>query len=405
MQRSDTSAAATRGGRVAADRIVNRSWDSAERSASAAGKRSQSSPQNYQTAHFRELRPESRPPAAASAYGGGHGGGGGLTPTPPDERGGRDGGRDARQQQGRKRGGYPEKGRGVNSEERKVVGTGREMEERGGRRRGFDGNRQDAQEELWRRKEEREGEEGEVGKRGQKHEQRGYQSTNYSFDNGGRDRDRANVGGVFEEKGYRRNGTSYPPSSPPFTSFNQQGYDEGQIGDIPADSISDRIRNLEQKLQDMKDWRTETPEELGAASDLLEFQEDDILEMQAAVRSTRAELASLEGRMATEIREAWRLLDEKEKQLEDMELAIGELRSVRIVWPSPAIDVELAGSFNGWTQRFKMKKSEDGVFSVTLQLYPGRYEMKFIVDGHWRIDRCRPISYIGGHENNSLTVI
>ncbi|GKC50086.1 protein PTST homolog 2, chloroplastic isoform X1, partial [Tanacetum coccineum] len=39
----------------------------------------------------------------------------------------------------------------------------------------------------------------------------------------------------------------------------------------------------------------------------------------------------------------------------------------------------------------KMKRSQTGVFSLSLKLYPGRYEIKFIVDGVWRVDPLRPI--------------
>ncbi|KAJ6898101.1 5'-AMP-activated protein kinase subunit beta-2 [Populus alba x Populus x berolinensis] len=52
----------------------------------------------------------------------------------------------------------------------------------------------------------------------------------------------------------------------------------------------------------------------------------------------------------------------------------------------------------------RMEKSSVGIFSLYLKLYPGRYEIKFIVDGEWRIDPLRPIVYNNGYENNLLII-
>lgn len=52
--------------------------------------------------------------------------------------------------------------------------------------------------------------------------------------------------------------------------------------------------------------------------------------------------------------------------------------------------VILAGSFNRWNEKlFKLKKAEDG-WEITLQLKPGIYQYKFIVDGEWMIDPSNP---------------
>lgn len=51
-----------------------------------------------------------------------------------------------------------------------------------------------------------------------------------------------------------------------------------------------------------------------------------------------------------------------------------------------------------------MKKSNSGVFVISLQLYPGRYEIKFIVDGVWKVDPQRPVVYNNGFENNLLMI-
>lgn len=49
-----------------------------------------------------------------------------------------------------------------------------------------------------------------------------------------------------------------------------------------------------------------------------------------------------------------------------------------------AKDVFLAGSFNGWyPTTTPMRSTNAGEWSVELDLPPGSYEFKFVVDGNW----------------------
>jgi 1,4-alpha-glucan branching enzyme len=49
--------------------------------------------------------------------------------------------------------------------------------------------------------------------------------------------------------------------------------------------------------------------------------------------------------------------------------------------------VSLAGSFNNWdTRALTAKKDSRGNWAVKVNLKPGRYEYKFIVDGSWMND-------------------
>lgn len=49
--------------------------------------------------------------------------------------------------------------------------------------------------------------------------------------------------------------------------------------------------------------------------------------------------------------------------------------------------VELAGTFNDWQpQSGRMAKQKDGSFRKRIQLPPGEYRYKFIVDGQWQDD-------------------
>lgn len=52
-------------------------------------------------------------------------------------------------------------------------------------------------------------------------------------------------------------------------------------------------------------------------------------------------------------------------------------------------DVAIAGSFNNW-QPQAMAKGPDSLWRITLELAPGTYEYKFLVDTEWREDPGNP---------------
>ncbi|CAI5478508.1 unnamed protein product [Closterium sp. Yama58-4] len=190
-----------------------------------------------------------------------------------------------------------------------------------------------------------------------------------------------------------------PPASPveppPAAAFLRRDPDE-------LAGVTGRIRSLEQLLAatraalrqgrealsrrdaELEQMRSRTMGELLRLTDSLEFRESEMLRTRAELRSTRAEVTALEGRFAAEFRETRRVLEEKDQQLGELQVAYVQLRPTRVVWPNPGNEVLLTGSFNGWTNRIKMVKSNAGVFVTTLHLYPGQYEVKFIVDGNWK---------------------
>ncbi|KAB5545304.1 hypothetical protein DKX38_013416 [Salix brachista] len=139
-------------------------------------------------------------------------------------------------------------------------------------------------------------------------------------------------------------------------------------------------------------------------SDSWEFQENDIMNAQDKLRSIRAKLAVLEGKMALAIIDAQKFVEEKQRRIDDASRALQLLRAACIVWPSSASEVFLSGSFDGWATQRRMEKSSVGIFSLYLKLYPGRYEIKFVVDGEWKIDPLRPIVNNNGYENNLLLI-
>ncbi|KAI5437631.1 protein PTST homolog 2, chloroplastic isoform X1 [Lathyrus oleraceus] len=187
--------------------------------------------------------------------------------------------------------------------------------------------------------------------------------------------------------------------------------------DANRNDIKSRIQLLESELSTvlyslrsntsdvtMLTEQKNTSDNLEKLSDAWEFQETEIMNAQARLRSLRAKLAVLEGKMALAIMDAQKALDEKQKKIDYVHKALKLLKSTCVVWPNNASEVFLVGSFDGWSSQRKMEKSDTGIFSVILQLYPGKYEIKFIVDGEWKIDPLRPVVNNNGYVNNLLVV-
>ncbi|WCJ21783.1 5'-AMP-activated protein kinase-related [Euphorbia peplus] len=186
---------------------------------------------------------------------------------------------------------------------------------------------------------------------------------------------------------------------------------------IKSNQIQSRLQHLESELSSIldvlkpkadengqKEVQESSSDELLMLSDAWEFQENEVLNAQHKLRSIRAKLAVLEGKMALAIIDAQKVMEEKQKRIDNARRALQLLRTACIVWPNSASEVLLAGSFDGWATKRKMQKSSTGIFSLCMKLYPGKYEIKFIVDGEWRIDPLRPIVRNNGYENNLLII-
>jgi len=63
---------------------------------------------------------------------------------------------------------------------------------------------------------------------------------------------------------------------------------------------------------------------------------------------------------------------------------------VKVTFVLPKADakhVSLSGEFNGWSPTATpMKRHNDGTWETTVDLAPGRYQYKFLVDGEWLLD-------------------
>ncbi|KAG9451810.1 hypothetical protein H6P81_004714 [Aristolochia fimbriata] len=147
------------------------------------------------------------------------------------------------------------------------------------------------------------------------------------------------------------------------------------------------------------------PEDFGSLLDAMEFKQTEIMKARDQLRSTRAKLSVLEGKITMKIIDALRALEVRQKKIDNAQKALRLVRTACIVWPNSASEVLLAGSFDGWTSQRRMDRSSSGIFSSSIKLYPGRYEIKFIVDGMWRVDPLRPIVHANDYENNLLVVL
>lgn len=75
---------------------------------------------------------------------------------------------------------------------------------------------------------------------------------------------------------------------------------------------------------------------------------------------------------------------------------------------APARTVALAGDFNDWsvTANPMAYDAAEGCWTVTLELAPGRYEYKFLVDGRswWNDPNAPKVPNVWGSENSYLDV-
>ncbi|GKA72805.1 immunoglobulin E-set [Tanacetum coccineum] len=93
------------------------------------------------------------------------------------------------------------------------------------------------------------------------------------------------------------------------------------------------------------------------------------------------------------------------KQIKDVELA--QSKEVSLFWSGMAESVQVMGSFDGWSHGEYLSAEYTGSytrFSTSVMLRPGRYEIKFLVDGEWLLSPDYPTVGEGLMENNLLIV-
>ncbi|WCJ25227.1 5'-AMP-activated protein kinase-related [Euphorbia peplus] len=93
------------------------------------------------------------------------------------------------------------------------------------------------------------------------------------------------------------------------------------------------------------------------------------------------------------------------EQIKDVDTA--QSKEVHLFWIGMAESVQVMGSFDGWSQGEHLSPEYDGSlakFTTTLMLRPGRHEIKFLVDGEWRVSTEYPTIGEGLTQNNLLFV-
>ena len=84
------------------------------------------------------------------------------------------------------------------------------------------------------------------------------------------------------------------------------------------------------------------------------------------------------------------------------------VRPVTVAWTGMASDVRIMGSFDEWTRGESLEPDQAGTWTTwtgTLNLVPGTYEIKFLIDSaNWRVAPDWPCVGEGDTQNNVLHV-
>ncbi|GBR77392.1 PKD-domain containing protein [Candidatus Termititenax dinenymphae] len=80
------------------------------------------------------------------------------------------------------------------------------------------------------------------------------------------------------------------------------------------------------------------------------------------------------------------------------------VRAINMAYRGEARDVKIAGAFNDW-QPLPLQKNKNGQWETAIELNPGQYEYKFIVDGNWITDPNNAKVEIRNNIVNSVLVV
>eukprot|EP00250_Pteridium_aquilinum_P000786 c10952_g1_i1 orf=295-1806(-) len=161
---------------------------------------------------------------------------------------------------------------------------------------------------------------------------------------------------------------------------------------------------------------SEVDVELQEIKSALISKEQELSEVSRDLEETKAQLALVQAKATAEVAQAKQVALEKDIRLKSADLALANLKRVQIEYWGEGGRVELAGSFNGWKNFIPMEpdltseiSKPDGsrgplMWETELWLYPGVYEIKFIVDGNWQVDQRREMVMKNSLHNNLLRV-
>ncbi|XP_019188064.1 PREDICTED: uncharacterized protein LOC109182360 isoform X2 [Ipomoea nil] len=168
----------------------------------------------------------------------------------------------------------------------------------------------------------------------------------------------------------------------------------------------------------VKTQKEENQADINHLKFMLHQKELELTRLKQQIEEEKRTLSALQAKAESEIRRAQKLISEKDAELSAAEESLSGLKEVEIQYQVEGESVEVAGSFNGWHHKIKMDPQLQASSSIidpsgvrkcrlwrtVLWLYPGIYEIKFVVDGHWRTDPDRELVTRGAIENNVLRV-
>ncbi|GAA0142411.1 hypothetical protein LIER_03317 [Lithospermum erythrorhizon] len=149
---------------------------------------------------------------------------------------------------------------------------------------------------------------------------------------------------------------------------------------------------------------------------ILHQKEMELTHLKQEIEKEKHALSNLQTKAEMEISKAQQLISEKDAELQAAEESLSGLKETEIQYLGDGEVVEVCGSFNGWHDKIKMDPEESSnvldsagtrksqVWTAVLWLYPGVYEIKFVVDGHWKLDPQRESVVKGSIQNNILRV-
>ncbi|KAJ8907625.1 hypothetical protein NDN08_007735 [Rhodosorus marinus] len=199
--------------------------------------------------------------------------------------------------------------------------------------------------------------------------------------------------------------------------------DEDEVEEDEAEEVEDEeyeAAEVEDEEYETEDVEDEDVEDEEVEDEEVEDEEDKAEEIHEIEEQERAELAETKEVNSAHVTEDTDLdvTDNKENQPVQpkkkkrvvpepvpRELFVEEDGRVGFKWRHGArTQVELIASFSGWERSFKMERHGSNWY-IRLELEPGKYQYKYLVDGEWMYDITEPNGDDGdGNFNNFIIV-
>ncbi|XP_015088632.1 protein PTST homolog 3, chloroplastic isoform X2 [Solanum pennellii] len=250
---------------------------------------------------------------------------------------------------------------------------------------------------------------------------------------------------IFQREGSveGQNGAKIFSESSMAQSIQHDEHPSMQSSLMRNDSLSTEYLTMTEGIisADIEPHNMEIQAEINHLKFVLHQKELELTQLKQQIEEEKRLLSVLQIKAETEIREAERLISEKDAELNAAEDSLSGLKEVEIQYWADGENVEVAGSFNGWHQKIKMDPQESPdpigediqsssdivdptgediqassdivnpigmreprLWKTVLWLYPGIYEIKFVVDDRWTTDPQRESVTRGSIHNNVLRV-